>query len=101
MAGGGKVLSLFSGSVILFFSLISPVCLYSFVFATSHSYQNHPWATLGICTKPGEGQECRAFCRGFPDQMTSVTCLKGQSSLEWFVTNECPVFTTTTLDMDR
>eukprot|EP00438_Fugacium_kawagutii_P010272 Skav225669 [mRNA] locus=scaffold1924:196301:202176:+ [translate_table: standard] len=51
------------------------------------------------CTKPGEGQECRAICRGFPDQMTSVTCLKGQSSLEWFVTNVCPVFTTTTLDM--
>lgn len=51
------------------------------------------------CTKPGEGQECRAICRGYPDQMTSVTCLKGQSSLEWFVTNVCPVFTTTTLDM--
>jgi hypothetical protein len=38
-------------------------------------------------------------CEGFPDQITSVTCLKGQSSLEWFVTNVCPLFTPTTLDM--
>jgi len=72
------------------------------VFIVSCNESLIPEPPLGYtwnCTKPGEGQECRAFCRGFPDQMTSVTCLKGQSSLEWFVTNECPVFTTTTLDM--
>ncbi|CAK9053202.1 unnamed protein product [Durusdinium trenchii] len=51
------------------------------------------------CTKPGEGQECRATCEGYPDMMASVTCLKGASSLEWFVTNVCPIFTTTTLDL--
>lgn len=58
-----------------------------------------PLGSSWNCTKPGEGQECRAVCEGFPDQITSVTCLKGQSSLEWFVTNVCPLFTTTTLDM--
>lgn len=58
-----------------------------------------PLGSSWNCTKAGEGQECRAVCEGFPDQITSVTCLKGQSSLEWFVTNVCPLFTTTTLDM--
>lgn len=58
-----------------------------------------PLGSSWNCTKPGEGQECRAVCEGFPDQITSVTCLKGQSSLEWFVTNVCPLFTTSTLDM--
>ncbi|CAJ1386495.1 unnamed protein product [Effrenium voratum] len=51
------------------------------------------------CTKPGEGQECRSACKGYPDMMTSMTCLKGSDSLEWFVTNICPDFFTTTLDV--
>lgn len=48
------------------------------------------------CTKPGEGQECRAPCFGFPNNIFSMTCLKGADSLEWFTTNFCPVFSTTT-----
>lgn len=57
------------------------------------------WTFLKLSSSPGEGQECRATCEGYPDMMASVTCLKGASSLEWFVTNVCPIFTTTTLDL--
>lgn len=51
------------------------------------------------CSKPGEGQECRATCKGYTDEVASITCLKGMYALQWFVTNICPEFTTTTLDL--
>eukprot|EP00439_Symbiodinium_sp_Y106_P020179 s2284_g2.t1 len=54
-----------------------------------------PPAGTWDCTKPGEGQEC--FYSVFAwNSIFSMTCLKGADSLEWFTTNFCPVFSTTT-----